>query len=183
MKEKVSTIIANLENHQTHIGKKTKKKTLRNQLKKELKNDPKFWDLVWTEYASMKPIEAIARGMHVPKMTLYGWIREDPKQKEMKALVDELRADSSAEKIQEMGAMDFMNEDGSFDHHKARITLDSLKWSAEKGNPQKYGYKQEISVTKTVREEHIHELREMMKDVTPHSHHKPKEIDHDGKTD
>lgn len=178
MREKVSTLIEKIENHQTHTGKIQKKKTLRNQLKKELKNDPQFWELVWTEYASMKPIEAIARGMGIPKMTLYEWIRTLPDQKEMKMLVDELRADASAEQIQEMGAMDFLNDDGSFDHHKARIKLDSLKWSAEKGNPNKYGHKQQISVTKTVREEHIHELREMMKDVTP-SVTQPKQIDHD----
>ena len=156
----------------TPIGnrrRKPSKKGLRNQLFKQLRNDPEFWDSVWAEYLALKPLESIARGYAIPKMTLYKWIREDEQQRQMKEECDQIRADTSAERIQEIGGMALKDDDGNFHHHKARIALDALKWSAEKGNPSKYGHKQEIKIEKSVRQEHVHQLRELskIKDVTP----------------
>ena len=78
---------------------------------------------------------------------VYKWLIETPKFSEMYARARETRADSRADRIDEIVGMVVS---GELDPNAARVAIDAEKWLAGKEQPKRYGDKIDHTVDAAV---------------------------------
>jgi len=84
-------------------------------------------------------LDAILSAPGMPKKTqVYGWLRDNPSFAENYTRARESQADTDADEIANIRQRVV---DGDLTPEQGRVAIDSLKWSAGKRSPKKYGDK------------------------------------------
>lgn len=92
----------------------------------------------------------------IKKRMGYYWLRDDPDFLREHDIAREIQADDAVDEIAQVYAKlntnseNFMNE-----FYKARLTIDSIKWTAGKQRPKKYGNNIQHEVAGVLEHQHV----------------------------
>lgn len=113
----------------------------------------------YTEEIADRICSAIADGLNLNRIAsqdgfpsrecIYKWLRTHKSFSDNYARARESRADSRADRIDEITERVLS---GDLDPHSARVAIDAIKWQAGKENPKRYGdrIEQQVTVTTTI---------------------------------
>lgn len=127
--------------------------------------NPSWWDEVFRLIAAGARVADLASVLNVPWQRIRREIDAKPELAERYESAKRAKADRFAAKVDELSE--------SLEQLNPAIAMKGYMWLAQVSNPEEYGERKNVKVEKTVRSQHVHELREMsrgrraIKDVTP----------------
>jgi len=142
----------------------SRRKHLRRKHTQECLSNPTWWDELFRLIAAGARVDDVARVTEVPWHQVRNQLDAQPELEARYQAAKRAKADRFASKVDEISER--------LEDINPSIALRGYMWLAQVTNPEEYADRKNIKVEKTVRSQHVLELRalakgETVKDVTP----------------
>lgn len=142
-----------------------RRKTLRRIHSDECLNSETWWDEMFALISAGARVDDVARVLEVPWHKIRQQIDKRPELEERYSAAKKAKADNFAAKVDHIAE--------KIEDINPQVAMKGYMWLASVTNPEEYAEKSTVKIEKTVRSQHVLELRNLskkrreLKDVTP----------------